>query len=129
MRLDNLPDWLREYCNNLRSESHFSKLPDQVIVNEYQPGQGIASHIDCVPCFEETIASISLGSPCIMDFTHSKTNQKVAVLLEPKSLFVLSSDARYIWNHGIAGRKTDKINSRIFSRGSRISMTFPNVIL
>jgi len=129
MRLDNLPDWLREYCNKLTSESHFSKLPDQVIINEYQSGQGIASHIDCVPCFEKIIASISLGSPCVMDFTHSKTNQKVSVLLEPRSLFVLSDDARYTWKHGIANRKTDKINGQSFSRSRRVSMTFRNVIL
>lgn len=129
MRLGDLPDWLSEYCNKLVRERHFLKLPDQVIINEYQPGQGIASHIDCVPCFEETIASISLGSPCVMDFIHIKTNQKVSVLLEPRSLFVLSGDSRYAWKHGIASRKTDKINGQIFSRGRRLSMTFRNIIL
>lgn len=129
MRLGDLPDWLVGYCDKLVNEGHFPKIPDQVIINEYQPGQGIASHIDCVPCFEETIASISLGSPCVMDFTHSKTNQKIPVLLEPRSLFVLSGDARYAWKHGITSRKNDKINGQSFSRGMRLSMTFRNVIL
>lgn len=69
MRLGPLPDWLVEYCQGLYDKGHFSKLPDQVIINEYQPGQGIASHIDCAPCFEDTIASVSLGSPCVMGFT------------------------------------------------------------
>lgn len=129
MRLGDLPEWLNEYCNKLVNDRHFPKMPDQVIINEYQPGQGIASHIDCVSCFEETIASISLGSPCVMDFTHSKINQKSPILLEPRSLFVLSGDARYVWKHGIANRKTDKINGQSFSRGRRVSMTFRNVIL
>ena len=129
MRLGLVPDWLMESSRRLYDKGHFSKLPDQVIINEYQPGQGIASHIDCVPCFEETIASISLGSPVLMDFTHSKTNEKISMLLEPRSLFILSGDARYIWKHGITGRKTDKINGQTFFRGRRVSMTFRNVIV
>ena len=35
-------------------------------VNEYLPGQGIAQHVDCVPCFGGTVASLSLLSPCTM---------------------------------------------------------------
>lgn len=129
MRLGNLPEWLLGCCEGLKEQVYFPKIPDQVIINEYQPGQGIEAHIDCVPCFEETIASISLGSPALMDFMHSKTNQKISVLLEPRGLFVINGDARYIWKHGIAGRKTDKINGQVFSRSRRISMTFRNVIL
>lgn len=91
LKLGDLPDWVAEYSNTLHEKGIFPKIPDQVIINEYQPSQGIASHIDCVPCFEETIASISLSSPCVMDFTYSKTNQKISVLLEPRSLFVLGS--------------------------------------
>lgn len=64
-----LPDWLAGYADRLHGEGLFRQRPDQVIVNEYQPGQGIAPHIDYVPCFDETIASFSLGSSCMMDFT------------------------------------------------------------
>ena len=129
MRLGDIPDWLQAYCHKLTEARHFNKTPDQVIINEYQPGQGIASHIDCVPCFEEVIGSISLGSPVLMDFTHSKTNEKISVLLESRSLFLLSGDARYVWKHGIANRKSDKYNGFVMPRGSRISMTFRNVIV
>ncbi len=129
MRLGELPEWLMDYCQRLYNEGHFPKIPDQVIINEYKPGQGIASHVDCVPCFEETIASISLGSPCVMDFTHSIIGEKIAQLLETRSLIILSGDARYQWKHGIAARKADKHNGQVIQRGRRVSLTFRNLII
>jgi len=128
-KLEPLPEWLLSYCEQLHTDNIFSYLPDQVIINEYQPGQGIAPHIDCVPCFEETIASLSLSSPCVMDFTHVDTGEKIPILLEPCSLVVLSSDARYRWQHAISQRKTDKYNGKIIPRSRRISLTFRKVIL
>lgn len=58
--LGSLPDLLQHLAERLTSEGHFQAVPDQVIVNEYLPGQGISAHIDCQPCFGETIASLSL---------------------------------------------------------------------
>jgi len=129
LKLGVVPEWLSSYCYQLHAKGLFPHIPDQVIINEYQPGQGIASHIDCVPCFEETVASLSLGSPCIMDFTQSETQEKISILLEPRSLVLLSGDARYRWQHAIAHRKTDSHNGIAFRRGRRISLTFRNVIL
>lgn len=128
MRLGALPDWLMELCHRLQQDGHFPKLPDQVIINEYQPGQGIAPHIDCVPCFEETIASLSLGSACVMEFTPTDSGEKIFHLLEPRSLLLFSGDARFQWKHGIAARKRDKHDGQIIPRGRRVSLTFRNVI-
>ncbi len=128
-KLGDIPQWLQVYCEKLKDYRFFEQTPDQVIVNEYQIGQGISAHIDCIPCFGKTIAIISLGSPCIMDFTNSKTGGKVPVLLEQRSLATLSGDARYIWQHAIAQRKTDKYNSEIIQRKRRVSLTFRNVII
>ena len=128
MRLGELPDWLMQYCQRLYDEHYFPKLPDQVIINEYQLGQGIAPHIDCVPCFEETIASLSVGPPCVMDFTNPASREKINHLLEPRSLLIFSGDARYQWRHGIAARKTDKYEGQVIQRRRRISLTFRNVI-
>lgn len=124
-----LPSWALLYANKLQQEKHIDKVPDQLIVNEYLPGQGIANHTDCEPCFDETIISISLGSNCIMDFINLKTKQKVQVLLKRRSLVILNGDARYKWSHGIPKRKTDEFNGRRFERGTRISMTFRKVII
>lgn len=129
MRLGPLPDWLMDYCQRLYNDGYFPKLPDQVIINEYRPGQGIAPHVDCVPCFEETIASLSLGSPCVMEFTHSTASEKVTHLLEPSSLLIFSGAARYQWKHGIAARKVDRCEGQITQRSRRISLTFRNVII
>ncbi len=128
LRIGALPDWLQTYAMCLQQGGLFTETPDQVIINEYQPGQGISAHIDCVPCFADTIASMSLGSPCVMDFTHSKTREKSSLLLEPRSLLVLSGDARYVWQHAIAARKTDRYQGQIISRTRRISLTFRKVI-
>lgn len=129
LRIGSLPDWLQSYAVRLQQEGLFNETPDQVIINEYQPGQGISAHIDCVPCFADTITSLSLGSPCIMYFTHSITGEKYSLLLEPRSLLVLTGDARYEWQHSIAGRKTDKHQGQIIRRTRRLSLTFRKVIL
>lgn len=128
LRVGALPDWLQTYAVRLQQAGLFSEMPDQVIINEYQLGQGISAHIDCVPCFTDTIASLSLGSSCVMDFTHSETGEKSSLLLEPRSLLVLTDDARYIWQHAIAGRKTDRYNGQIIQRTRRISLTFRTVL-
>ncbi len=128
LRIGALPDWLQCYAAGQQQAGYFPETPDQVIINEYQPGQGISAHIDCVPCFADTIASLSLGSPCVMDFTHGKTGEESSLLLESRSLLVLNGDARYIWQHAIAGRKTDKWNGQSVQRTRRISLTFRKVI-
>ena len=51
MRIDHLPKWLQTLGRKLKEEGYMPTEPDQVIVNEYKPGQGIASHIDCEPLF------------------------------------------------------------------------------
>jgi alkylated DNA repair dioxygenase AlkB len=128
-RIGILPDWLASLSQQLCADGYFKTIADQVIVNEYQPGQGIALHRDCVPCFGPAIASLSLGSACVMDFEHSKTREKTSMLLEPGSLLVLTKDARYLWRHGIAHRKTDRHNGKVISRSRRISLTFRNIVL
>ena len=47
---------------------------DQMIVNGYQPGEGISSHVDLLK-FENGIAIISLGSPATMTFTQEDSVQ------------------------------------------------------
>lgn len=126
--LGQLPLWSLELANRLFKDGHLSKLPDQLIVNEYLPGQGIANHVDCEPCFEDTVISISLGSYCIMDFIHLKSKTKIEALLEPRSLAVIKGSARYEWSHGISARKTDIFKTYKIDRTLRISLTFRNVI-
>jgi alkylated DNA repair dioxygenase AlkB len=129
MFIGKLPSWAMTIAQRLLNEKHISELPDQLIINEYKPGQGIANHVDCEPCFGDTIISISLGSSCVMDFINLRTKQKVEVMLESGSLVVLNGEARHNWTHGIAQRKTDNFKGMKTERRLRISMTFRKVIL
>ena len=122
-----LPDWLMPLAHRLHREGLLSAVPDQAIINEYLPGQGISAHIDCVPCFGSEIASLSLGSACVMEFTHAHHNKQTKAL-EPCSLFVLSGPARYEWQHCIPARKSDVIGGIKINRARRVSITFRKVI-
>lgn len=126
--LGRLPDWLQPLAQRLYDEGTFPAVPDQAIVNEYLPGQGISAHIDCVPCFADTIASLSLGSPAVMQFVNPKTGKKREIPLEERSLIILSGEARYEWMHAIPARKADIVNGLKINRGRRVSLTFRNII-
>lgn len=123
-----LPDWALAIANRIH-EKYSNTLPDQAIINEYEPGQGIENHIDCKTCFRETVVSLSLGSPCVMNFIKSRGDEKKSILLEPRSLVVLNKASRYDWTHGITKRKSDVWNNEKFLRDRRVSLTFRTVIL
>ena len=130
MHVGRLPDWLERLSQKLYSDGHMPKIADQVIVNEYLPGQGISAHIDCEPCFEDTIVSMSLESSCVMHFTNKRDQTlKIPVLLEPRSIVVLTGQARYEWMHSINARRNDEWKGNRFERGRRVSLTFRKVIV
>lgn len=119
-----LPELYQQLAERLTSEGHFQAVPDQVIVNEYQPGQGISAHIDCQPCFGEAIASVSLLSACVMRFAFQTYSQQMELHLQPASLLVLKGEARHMWTHAIPSRKTDVVEGQKHIRARRISLTF-----
>lgn len=45
---------------------------NQLIINEYLPGQGINPHVDNPTLFSSPIVSVSLGSECVMEFDNEK---------------------------------------------------------
>jgi alkylated DNA repair dioxygenase AlkB len=49
---------------------------DQLIINEYMPGQGINKHVDRIDIFENYICSLSLGSDCVMTFAKGNEGDK-----------------------------------------------------
>jgi len=109
---------------------------DQMTVNEYEPGSGIANHIDVHSLFEDGFLIVSLGSACVMDFRKQRRRQagdgleegevdaRCSLLLPRRSLLVLQGEARYAWSHGLASRKTDKVNGQLVARGRRVSLSF-----
>lgn len=123
-----LPNWLRSPGERLVAAGVLDSLPDQVIANEYLPGQGISAHVDCVPCFSDGIVSLSLLSRCEMVFRDRRSGGKLAVLLEPRSAFIMTGPARYAWTHEIPARKSDRVDGVTIERSRRISLTFRRVI-
>jgi alkylated DNA repair dioxygenase AlkB len=128
-RLGNLPDWARDLAKRLVENGYFDSDPDQVIVNEYLPGQGIAPHIDRDTCFGPVIASVSLGSDIVMDFLDENSGSEGHLLLPARSALIFQDAARYRWKHGIASRKSDVVGEERLERTRRISLTFRSVRL
>jgi alkylated DNA repair dioxygenase AlkB len=124
-----LPGWLAALAGRLVDIGAFSSPPDQVIVNEYLPGQGISAHVDCVPCFGETIAILSLGCSVVMTFQCAATGARREMALPACSLLTLSGPARYDWLHGIPARKSDMIDGARTPRLRRVSLTFRSVVI
>ena len=141
MHLGPLPGWLRDLADKVTgfvesNEGFESDEPlepfDQAIINEYEPGQGIAAHVDCEPCFGPVVATLSLGSAIVMQFEHIRTGVRKSVHLEKHSLAVLTGETRYEWNHSISNRQSDPPpggRGQRVQRRRRVSVTFRTVIL
>ena len=127
MHIGALPDWLAKLAQKLYDEtSLFDRMPEQVIVNEYLPGQGIATHIDH-PGFGPTVCTISLLDDWEMDFSE-RWKDKSPALLQRGSCVLLTGSARSVWQHGIAPRKTETLENGRRDRKRRLSLTFRTVV-
>lgn len=126
-KIGELPRWAeklnKRLCKRLctRSNKLVCKHFQQVIVNEYEPGQGISAHTDHKTAFGPVIVSISLADDVIMVF--QRDDEKVEINLPRRSALVLSKQARYEWTHCIPARKKDGTRHR----SRRVSITFRTV--
>jgi alkylated DNA repair dioxygenase AlkB len=89
------------------------EVANQIVVQEYLPGQGIGKHTDAGD-FGPDIISLSLLSPCVMRFRHEgRTTHNV--VLDPRSALAMTGEARQDWTHEIPGTSV---------RARRLSITF-----
>ncbi|KAK3577072.1 hypothetical protein CHS0354_037097 [Potamilus streckersoni] len=132
---DPLPDGIPTICNDVIKQAlqtgHVKFTPDQLTINQYEPGQGIPPHVDTPSAFEDGIMSLSLGSQVVMDFRHPD-GQHLSVLLPPCSLLIMTGESRYVWSHGITPCKSDIIPApggglTLAPRGLRTSFTFRKI--
>ncbi|XP_067145740.1 alkylated DNA repair protein alkB homolog 8 isoform X3 [Apteryx mantelli] len=111
-----LPGGFPGICNlfleKCLKRGYIKHKPDQLTVNQYEPGQGIPPHIDTHSAFEDEIISLSLGAEIVMDFKHPD-GHTVAIMLPRRSLLVMAGESRYLWTHGymITPRKYDVIQA------------------
>ena len=121
--IGDLPVWANDLAQQLWRDGLLPAIPEQLVVNDYPPGTGIFPHIDQA-VFGDVVASVSLQSSCMMQFSHSESDQMEEVLLEPRSLLVLSGEARWLWKHAIAPRLIDIVQGQERPRSRRVSLTF-----
>ena len=127
-RLGALPLWAEKISHRLLQSNLFAAKPDQLIVNEYQPGQGIAPHTDR-DCFGPVVASLSLGGDCMMRILpHGNSDRgRFDIVLQRRSLVVFQGASRDVWRHGIAPRQSDWQDGHKIPRQRRVSLTFRTV--
>ncbi len=118
-----LPEWLLPLAERLKGDGYFAVTPDRALINEYHPGQGIGAHKDRDAAHIRSVALISLGSPIMMDFTRPDRPTQ-SHYLRPRSLVIMSGEARDDWLHGITCRKSDRVGGLVLPRGRRLSITF-----
>ncbi|XP_051900309.1 alpha-ketoglutarate-dependent dioxygenase alkB homolog 6 [Pristis pectinata] len=156
MLTEKLPDWLEKYTKKISSMQLFAeKVANHVLVNEYNPGEGIMPHEDG-PLYFPTVTTISLGSHTLLDFYHpiKRENEKgeiafpqteenryiLSLLLEPRSLLVLKDDMYLKYLHGIRPMSEDIITEKVanlkscnsklgsvLTRTTRVSLTIRHV--
>jgi len=101
---------------------------DQLTVNEYPAGVGLAPHVDTHSAFGPVIFSLSLAGNAVMEFRRldgeeARANERDpkegekpirvaerhAIALPRRSMLALAAEARYEWQHYIPHRKRDVV--------------------
>jgi alkylated DNA repair dioxygenase AlkB len=96
------PSWLGTYISRLeRSPLARNGRIAQVLVTHYEPGAGIGWHRDKKPF--DLILGISLQATCPLRFRRKigSRRERFTLPVEPRSLYVISGDARSLWEHSI----------------------------
>lgn len=106
-----IPDWLLPMRE--RAAGFAGVPPDalvQVLLNEYREGAPIGWHRDR-PVFDKVVG-VSLKSPTILRFRRRDGArwQRSAVVLAPRSVYVLDGPARREWEHSIPEAKDHRFS-------------------
>ncbi|KAM6157700.1 tRNA (carboxymethyluridine(34)-5-O)-methyltransferase ALKBH8 [Rhynchocyon petersi] len=136
------PEMYNSILEKWLNDGYIKHKPDQLTVNQYEPGHGIPAHVDTHSAFEDEIISLSLGAEIVMDFKHPD-GVTIPVMLPRRSLLVMTGESRYLWTHGITPRKFDTVQASenhksgivlcdagdltLSKRGVRTSFTFRKV--
>jgi len=132
---EKLPLWLQKYVVKLSELDVFEgNVPNHVLVNEYLPGQGIMPHEDG-PLFFPTITTLNLSSHTILNLKRKKdlntdrmgtldggkgdsSQESFSLLLQPRSLVIITESAYTEYLHGIAEKKEDIIDEKVANLSS-----------
>jgi alkylated DNA repair protein alkB family protein 8 len=123
-----MPPLIYGLSKNIVEQKIVSLQPDQVIINEYAPGDGLRPHKDR-NYFENGICGVTLGSGCIMRYIKIGGRDVIDVKVPRRSVYVMQDDARYKWHHSIPPRKKDVVDGAVKHRERRLSITYRKVIM
>ncbi|XP_043946207.1 alpha-ketoglutarate-dependent dioxygenase alkB homolog 6 [Protopterus annectens] len=156
MLAESLPGWLKKYAEKISSYGVFDgTIANHVLVNEYNPREGIMPHEDG-PLYFPTVTTISLGSHTLLDFYHpvrrgdqeeeasipqtEENRYFLSLLVEPRSLLILRDEMYITYLHGIKPVYEDIVNENIanikatnasigdvLQRSRRVSLTIRHV--
>lgn len=143
-----LPRPLSILANQLVQNGMFpdkEQPPNHVLLNEYEPGQGILPHTDG-PLYASRTATLSLGSDVVLDFTPRLATHEIgtsiatktpaSVHLQAGSWIVFCDEAYQEYCHAIAfqdqdilqenciNRSSATVDGHAIPRGHRYSLTF-----
>lgn len=115
-----LPAWLKPLVTKLDHDFQlYQGPPNHVLLNVYEPGQGILAHEDG-PVYFPAASIVSLGSSAVMHFRRKSDNgiepqPCASVLLMPGSLLVFNQEAYSGCLHGIAEVTEDLLDNSILN--------------
>ncbi len=99
---------------------------DHVLINHYEVGDGCKPHTDDLKFWDDWVLGVSFGSGCTMNLI-TNYGKSVPIYLPPRSVYLLTGDARYIHKHGITFDSTDNVYGNQINRSKRISLTFRTI--
>lgn len=115
MSRETLPPWAQAVCDALVLSGVFpaDAPPNHILLNEYQPGEGIDAHKDG-PLYAPLVAIVSLGSQCGFEFSEDTPERPslASLLLPPRGLLVFAGDAYERHLHSVPARRADEITPR-----------------
>ena len=110
MHAEPLPPWVASVCDALVAAGVFDAdaPPNHVLLNEYQPGQGIDAHRDG-PLYAPRVAILSLCSHCAFEFLRNDAARDAvcSLLLPPRGVLVFSDDAYHELLHTVPAVAAD----------------------
>ncbi len=152
---DTLPPFLQSLSKLLTDEGFFSNStpPNNVLINKYEPGQGIMPHTDG-PAYHPTAVVLSLCSDTLMMFSPNVATHRIgldstdpieAIVLRRRSILSFSDEAYTGHLHAIAEVASETVNStktcpvvnmeesktfegEVILRTKRVSLTFRHVL-
>jgi DNA oxidative demethylase len=120
---DAIPNWLLPLRD--KAARFAGREPEeflQALLIRYDPGAGIGWHRDR-QVFEHVVG-VSLGAPATMRFRRRRLGgfDRAAAFLAPRSIYHLTGEARYEWEHSIAEMEVTRwsITFRSLSEKARV---------